>query len=94
MRCWWWLISQWELCRSATYAGAMDPPTGVPAPFSPLLTGFLPSRDVVLTPSVLEAQPGSPLCWHSTSNGIEEPAASSRRDLGGLRFQEGFGAGA
>lgn len=35
-----------------------------------------------------------PLHQHSSHNGIEEAASSPRRDLGGLRFQTGFGAGA
>jgi len=35
-----------------------------------------------------------PLHQHSAHNGIEEAASSPRRDLGGLRFQTGFGAGA
>lgn len=65
---------------------------------SPLLPTFLwvegpPRVQILLTCGWGNTIWGPPY-WHSISNEIEEAVASPRRDLGGLRFQTGFGAGA
>lgn len=84
MRCW-WKVNQSappgrELCRSATLLGG-------------LRVGFVAPRSSFPSPGA-GGTAQDPPHGHSGCNGIEEAAASPRRDLAGLRFQTGFGAGA
>lgn len=67
---------------------------GVPSPILLTVCRFSDTQRCGFPTSTAGGTPRDPPCWHSTSNGIEEAAASPRRDLGGLRFQTGFGAGA
>lgn len=67
---------------------------GVPSPILLTVCRFSDTRRCGFPTPTAGGTARDPPCWHSTSNGIEEAAASPRRDLGGLRFQTGFGAGA
>lgn len=58
----------------------------------PLFVDFCDPHGCGFPPRRAGGMVRDPSPWHSTSNGIAEAAASPGGDLGGLRFQTGFGA--
>lgn len=80
-----------QRCLQLVKQDAKGPPKSLGGLFVDFVT---PPKGCGFPPPRAGGAAQDPLGWHSTFNGIEEAAASPGRDLGGLRFQMGFGAGA